>query len=219
MKGINKESLFQNLAQVADALALQFAPYCEVVIHDLARPDSSIVHISGDITGRHIGGPMTDFVLGLLEQKGKPDDVVGYIAHARDGKTLKSSTIFIRDGEKNPIGVFCVNFDVSPLNEVSRLAQANTSIEVDKSFSADVPNLLQEMIQKSLRRVLNCNNLSELDGNISAQDRRAVVAELDEQGAFRIRKATSIVAKLFDVSRYTIYKDRSALNGAENGQR
>ena len=210
-----KENLFDNLAHVADALAQQFAPFCEVVIHDLARPDNSIIHISGDVTGRHIGGPMTDFVLGLLEQEKQPDDVVGYIAHARDGKTLKSSTIFIRDEKEEPIGVFCVNFDVTPLlaadRELTKLAQANTSMEVDKSFSADVPNLLQEMIQKSVHRILKCNSLIELNGNVTTEERRAVVADLDAQGAFRIRKATSIVADIFSVSRYTIYKDRNAL--------
>jgi predicted transcriptional regulator YheO len=210
-----KEMLFDNLARVADALADQFAPYCEVVIHDLAHPDSSIVHIAGDITGRHIGGPMTDFVLGLLGQEERPEDRVGYIAHARDGKTIKSSTIFVRDESGEPVGVFCVNFDLTTLlaagHELSQFAQASTSLEVDKSFSADVPNLQQEMIQKSIRRVLNCNHISELNGGIDKEDRRKVIADLEAQGAFRIRKATPIVAELFEVSRYTIYKDRNAV--------
>lgn len=213
-----KERLFSNLGQVADALAAQFAPFCEVVIHDLSHPDDSIVHIAGDITGRCIGGPMTDFVLGLLEQDDNPDDVVGYTAHAPDGKTLKSSTIFIRGEEGLPVGVFCINFDLSPLlsagRELAQLTKAATSIEVNKSFSADVPNLLQEMIHKSLQRVLNCNHVSELNDGIGKEERRKVIADLEAQGAFRIRKATSIVAELFEVSRYTIYKDRNAVEEA-----
>lgn len=212
---LNKRLLFDNLAQLATALAEQFGPHCEVVVHDLAQPESSIVCIAGNLTGRSVGGPMTDFVLGLLKRDSNPDDVVGYTAHTRDGKTLKSSTIFIRDENGEPIGVFCVNFDVTLLLKTSEqlieLATSTTPLEVDKNFPADVPDLLQNMIQKSLQNVLKCDDMAEIDGSLSVEQRRAIIADLDAQGAFKILKATPVIAELFNVSRYTIYKDRNAI--------
>lgn len=214
-----RDLLFRNLAQVADSLHAHFGPLCEVVIHDLARPESSIVHIAGDLTGRHIGGPMTDFVLGLLKREEKPEDVVGYLAHTREGATLKSSTVFIRDKDGAPIGVFCINFDVTPLlaaaQDLGRLASPNISLEVDKSFPSDVPNLLRDMIPKSLKRVLDNGEYTDGTLNVTPEERRMIVADLEDQGAFRIRNATSVIADLFKVSRYTIYKDRNAISDSE----
>ena len=49
------------LKQIAQALAAQFGPNCEVVIHDLVAkdPEKSIVYIvNGHVTGRKMGdGP------------------------------------------------------------------------------------------------------------------------------------------------------------------
>ena len=56
-------SRMEMLKQIAAALAAQFGPSCEVVIHDLAAqdPEQSIAHIeNGHVTGRRLGdGPST----------------------------------------------------------------------------------------------------------------------------------------------------------------
>lgn len=220
-----KKEIFENLKRVGAALAVQLSPACEVVIHDLASPENSIVFIGGNVTGRQIGGPMTDFVLGVLQHEPKPEDVVGYMARTRDGKTLKSSTIFIRDRTGRPIGVFCINFDVTHILEtVQQLGELGTptsTIEVNKSFSPDVGNLLQTMIGESVRRVLNLDEIPTGNGRLSIEDRQAIIGDLEEQGALRIRNAVPFLAKLFQVSRYTIYKDLQAVraSSAESGDR
>ena len=99
---MDKQILFENLSRLALALEKQFGPDCEVVVHDLSRPENSIVCIAGNVTGRRIGGPLTDFVLGLLENDEHPDDTIGYSARTGDGRTLKSSTIFINDEKGRP---------------------------------------------------------------------------------------------------------------------
>ena len=50
------------LKQIADALAAQFGPNCEVVIHDLSAQNAEhpIVYIvNGHVTGRKVGPPMS----------------------------------------------------------------------------------------------------------------------------------------------------------------
>ena len=212
-----KHHLFDNLARVADALAKQFDPFCEVVIHDLAKPEKSIVHIAGNVTGRRLGGPMTNFVLSLLRQSDHPEDMTGYLARTREGRTLNSSTIFIRDDDDTILGVFCINLDITVLlsasDQINQFALPSSAIEVDKSFSNDVPDLLHQMIQTSLKRVLKTSSLEEYDQSITPELRRTILADLDEQGAFRIRKAIAMIADMFGVSRYTIYKDLKVTNG------
>src|SRR5690606_10753582 len=109
------------------------------------------------------------------------------------------------------------NFDVTILlsasHQINHFAMPSSAIEVDKTFSNDVPDLLREMIQTSLKKVLNCKSLEEYEQNVTPDLRRAILADLDEQGAFRIRKAIAVIADMFQVSRYTIYKDLKITNG------
>lgn len=227
---MSNQELFENLKRIASAVASQFGPSCEVVVHDLSHLENSIVFIAGDVTGRQVGGPVTDFVLGLLNQEQSPEDLVGYMAQTRDGKALTSSTVFLKDKRGRPIGVFCINFDVTYLVEASkhltRLATPRTPIKVDKSFSADAPNLLQDMIEESLQRIIGGRHLDGQSDAVSRDQRLAILADLDAMGAFKIRNAVPIVADLFDVTRYTIYKDlkllrktmATALNGGTEGE-
>jgi predicted transcriptional regulator YheO len=205
---MRRELTLENVARIANGLTAIFGPWCEVVVHDLAQPQSSIVHITGNVTDRRIGGPLTDFVLGLLRRERKPDDMYGYVVRTHDGRILKSSTIFIRNENGFPIAVFCINVDISPLiaadQQLAELLSLDTSVEVDKHFAADVPHLLQGMIQSSLESVLNNSTIVE-DGDLTTQQRKAIVADLERQGAFKIRNAVPMVAELFGVSRSTVY--------------
>lgn len=43
---------------------------CEVVLHDLTVPEKSIIAIAnGNISGRAVGGSVTDFLLKLLQRR------------------------------------------------------------------------------------------------------------------------------------------------------
>jgi predicted transcriptional regulator YheO len=217
MRGILKDKdIFKNLIRIAKALGEMFGPSCEIVLHDLSRPDNSIIYITGDVTGRQVGGPLTGFALGMLRESNRPNDVVGYISHSPNGKTMKSSTIFINDEEGNPIGIFCINFDLDPLLraglQFSELTATKGRLEIEKSFPTNTPNLLEDMVHESLQRVLSRNGPDEYNGSINTAQRRDIVADLDRQRAFMIRGSTPLVAKLLGVSRYTIYKDRNSLD-------
>ena len=52
--------LLEQLEQMAAALGATFAPFCEVVVHDLTRPKHSIVTLHNPLSGRQVGDPATD---------------------------------------------------------------------------------------------------------------------------------------------------------------
>ena len=94
-------SMLQFLFRLAKALSAQFGPSCEVVIHDLQSndPDSSIVAIeNGHVSGRKVGDGPSHVVLDALHgDRSNLQDHLAYLTKTRDGKILKSSTIYIRD--------------------------------------------------------------------------------------------------------------------------
>ncbi len=93
--------LLDMLGQIAKGIAAQFGPNCEVVVHEISDKSaySSIVAIeNGHVSGRKIGDGPSHVV---LEQIGHDDDQVSdqlcYLTRTKDGKTLKSSSVYIHD--------------------------------------------------------------------------------------------------------------------------
>ena len=107
------------LKQVAKGIAGHFGSSCEVVIHELSErsADSSIVAIeNGHVSGRKAGDGPSHIVLEQLGQE-DPDaeDQIGYLTRTPDGKILKSSSIYIRDGQGKIAAILGINFDISAL--------------------------------------------------------------------------------------------------------
>ena len=74
--------MIQFLLRLTKALAAQFGPNCEVVIHDLQSndPDSSIVAIeNGHVSGRKVGDGPSHVVLEALNSSGVPEDRLSYL--------------------------------------------------------------------------------------------------------------------------------------------
>ena len=84
------------LLPVLPALAKALGPDAEVVLHDLTEPNNGIIGIEGNITGRKVGSPTTDLVLKMIKQ-GNANHMLNYRARTSDGRTLRSSTVFLRD--------------------------------------------------------------------------------------------------------------------------
>src|SRR5262245_50007354 len=97
---------------VVDALAATFGPSCEVVLHDLANPAHSVVHIvNGHVSGRQVGDPATDLALRTLEQAGGAPYLANYASVTTDGRELKSTSVMIRDRTGHTVGMLCINLD------------------------------------------------------------------------------------------------------------
>ena len=112
-------STLQFLFQLAKGIASQFGPNCEVVVHDLDSndPESSIVAIeNGQVTGRKVGDGPSHVVLETLRgDREKLQDHLCYLTKTKDGKILKSTTIYIRNDDGTPIGIFGINYDITLL--------------------------------------------------------------------------------------------------------
>lgn len=199
-------SMLEFLFRLAKALAAQFGPSCEIVIHDLKSndPDSSIVAIeNGHVSGRKVGDGPSHVVLEALNSGGIPEDRLSYLAKTADGKTLKSTTVYIRDQDQEPIGVFSINYDITLMLAMEESLRQFTAPkqpeEAPEPIAQNVSDLLDELIEQSVKRVGKPVALMTKEEKVKA------IGFLNDTGAFLITKSGGRVCKYFGISKYTLY--------------
>lgn len=202
-----KENMLTFLKQLARGIAQQFGPSCEVVVHDLSgdNAEPSIVAIeNGHVTHRKVGDGPSMAVLEALS--GKPEKLHtdgSYLTKTKDGRILKSTTIYIRDEQQKIIGIFSLNFDITELMMVSNAINPLVSITSQKGETGSIPHnvteLLQELIEESTRQVGKPVPLMTRDDKIRA------IKFLNDHGALLITKAGDKISKYFGISKYTLY--------------
>ena len=193
---------------IVEAIATQFAPYCEAVLHDLSNLDSSLVAISGNVTNRPLGAPITDYVLRLLKQYGDnvEDSYHYFTTTTKGGKKLKSSTTFIRDTDRHVVGCFCINFCIETLLFSSEAIKDLCTIqgnlentETQEQFVNDVGEVVKAICDEVLKRQ------TIPPSRMEKSDKIEIVKELDERGLFMVKGAIDLVASRLDISKFTLY--------------
>ncbi|MTI80865.1 MAG: transcriptional regulator [Firmicutes bacterium] len=197
----------QLLIPVAEGLVQTFGKSCEVAIHDLRVPENSLVFVAGTVTSRKIGAPVTNIVLESLRKYGNScQDLIGYKNVTKDGRILKSSTIFVRDDDEKIIGCLCINYNISELivhknhmEQFMAFGEKFKSCETSEFFASDITEVLENMIEQVISKAGAPASSMQKDEKID------VVLELDSKGVFLIKGAVDKVAAMLGVSRYTIY--------------
>ncbi|MFD9957860.1 aminotransferase class V-fold PLP-dependent enzyme [Amycolatopsis sp. NPDC058986] len=182
--------LLTALIPAVHGLAAMLGPGNEVLLHDLSRLPDSIIAIAGELTGRTVGGPMTDLLLGLV-RRGTTQDLTNYRTHGPDGRAIRSSTLFLRDAEGVAIGCLCVNSELT--------GAEGTETPQRETFPPDVDSLQRYLVERAVGKAGIPVEL------MKKQHKAAVVRELDEAGFFLIKDAVDHLAGQLDVTRYTIY--------------
>lgn len=202
MKESQKSAIVGVLTQVGEALCRTIGPQCEVVIHDLADMEHSIVWIMGAVTERKVGGCMTSKGLSLV-RSGDTQDDYNYTTRTRSGKMVNSSLVFVREENGRPVIGVEINFDTSPFvafrHTLEGLTEPDEAYDFQDAFIDDAPQMLESMLQQAVGLV------GKPVPNMSKADRLRVVQVLDEAGAFELRKAVPAVASYLDVTRFTIH--------------
>ena len=193
--------------QLAKGVARQFGSNCEVVVHDLCAedPERSVVVIeNGHVSGRRLGDGPSHVVWEAL--KADPDsleDRLSYLTRTEDGKILKSSTMFIRNDEGKPIGIFAINYDITMMklmeDTIQEFTRTDAAAQEPQTITHNVNDMLEELIKQSAQLVGKPVALMTKDDKIKA------IRYLNESGAFTIMKAGQRVCNFFGISKYTLY--------------
>ncbi|GAF38308.1 hypothetical protein FC83_GL001746 [Agrilactobacillus composti DSM 18527 = JCM 14202] len=198
----------QFLGRIGKALSNQFGDNCEVVIHKIDRDDMnhSIVMIeNGQVSSRRLGDGPSQVVLESLKKKPEElQDHINYLTRTSDGRVLKSSTLYFKDDDGQLDAIFAINYDVSNVimaeNVLKSLSETkDTSPETPEVIPNDVNELLDNLIQESVKRVGKPVAL------MSKEDKVKCIQFLNNKGAFLITKSGDKISKYFNISKYTLY--------------
>lgn len=196
----SKSDILQAMIPIVKALGHTFAPDVEVVLHKVTEEGTSIIAIeNGHVTGRQYGGPITNYFYKMKEDN--IDMKLNYLNSTKDGKPLKSSSIFIYDEKKQVIGVLCINIDLTSVQLVQKFLGNLFRVEeiANEEFPKDAIGFLEIMIQDTLDKIEKPVNL------LSKNDNLKIVRYLHNNNIFRIKGAVNFLANKLKVSRYTIY--------------
>ena len=177
-----------------------------MVVHDLSRhPDHSIVAIeNGHVSGRKVGDGASHVVIEQLQsQDSDPADHLAYLTRTPDGKTLKSSSIYIRNSRGKVSAILSINYDISKLlmveSAVHDLISTGEPQQEEPEKIVNVNDLLEELIQQSVSLVGKPVAL------MNKEDKVRAIRFLNQNGAFLVTKSGDKVAKYFGISKYTLY--------------
>ena len=202
----NREIL-EHYVKAGEIIAEMFAPYLEVVIHDLQAPEHSIIAIfNNHVTGRKIGDGTSDIGYKKLADK-LPDKIVNYNNQSPSGSDLKSSSLTIRNRKDEIIGSMGFNFDLSSFANIKEFFEIFTkTIVLD-----DLPDREQffmwsvkDEIQQALNKYITSYDLHSKA--LNRKDKLNVVAYMKKEGHINKKGAISILSELLAVTRPTLYK-------------
>ncbi len=208
-QSINRKT--SEILQIMKAIAAHFGNNCEVVLHDLKKPENSLIAMAGNVTNRSVGAPITNFVLEIIQKEGDhAEDRIGYISKTKEGKELKSTTIFIRENEKVRY-VLCINYCISDFvlttNIINEFCQekieAQEVIEQQDGkefFANDVEEFLDNIINETLKQK-NERKLQYME----RQEKIDLIRSLDRKGVFLVKGAVDLIASHLGASKFTVY--------------
>lgn len=201
-----QNALLSQIEQVAQGLAATFAPFCEVVVHDLLDPGQSILAIHNNLSGRAVGEPTTELGLARIADPDYPQVIANYANQFADGRQAKSTSVGIKDSSGEYIAALCLNVDLTLFRSLQSVVGQFTAIDSDTSGLAES---LDPAGAEAIRQRIDqfAARLSTAPRALKAAERRALLRELRESGSLEVRRAMEVVAQHLGVSRATVYGD------------
>ncbi|GAA6513076.1 helix-turn-helix transcriptional regulator [Merdimmobilis hominis] len=218
---MNKVKLAQYTALVK-FLGAALGPDYEIVLHDINGKDQSVAAIAnGRISGRNVGAPLTDKALRFIADKTYQDQdfLCNYTGRSKDERTLRASTMFIKDDGGRLIGMLCINFDPSRYQKASqdilKLCGLDGEIFLEDNHlhpAGEVENFsdsISEVTDTVLKRYLKDGIPPE---RLTQEEKMAIVKQLEERGIFLLKGAVNEVATRLHCSAASIYRYLGKIN-------
>jgi len=203
------EELQALLAPVMRAIATAVGPHCEVVLHDGSSRHVDLRHTvrasdNPQVTGRSVGGPSTNLGLQVLRDETAEHNAFGYRGQTEDGRQLHCSSVYYRNTAGHIIGALCVNVDITPLQHAqaligSLLPTTGADTRAKETHAPDIATVFDALFESAVDAV--GKPVSMMD----RADRMDVLATLDQQGAFEIRRSVELVSRRLGISKVTAY--------------
>ena len=200
-----QQLLLGQIKQVADGLAQTFAPFTEVVVHDLLDPEHAVLAIHNNLSGREVGQPATELGLARIMDPAYEQIIANYPNQFADGRQVKSTSIGIKDAKGDYIAALCLNVDLTLFrgfqNMLSRFTAVEGTTPARESLDPASADLIRARIDEFAAR------MASTPRSLKPEERRSLLKELKAAGLLEVRRAMDTIAVHLGVSRATVYSD------------
>ncbi len=194
--------LLAQLDLIAQGLSETFAPFCEVVVHDLTHPQQAILSIHNNLSGREVGQPATEMGLARIASAEFPAVVANYANQFADGRAVKSTSIGIKGDNGEYVAALCLNVDMTLFrgmqSALARFTATERATVVEHLEPGGAAAIRQRIDAFAAERATTARALS-------AADRKTVIRQLRKEGLLDLRKSMEMVAQHLGISRATAY--------------
>ena len=211
------EKILEQYIPMAEMIAKTFGDTCEVVLHDLSTPQSSVVYAAnGHVTGRKVGQSFDHLIRQvILNQNFSNDYAANYYFQTEDGRTIKSSTVLIRNFGGKVAGALCINVDTTVLAAAASLLSGllpgmesggTGDVRVEKSQDyvdpdSEMPEHIMEIADELIEKIIG----DQIVENMKRDEKIALIRFMDQKGLFLIKGTIEKVAKRMEISKVTVY--------------
>ncbi|WP_175781743.1 helix-turn-helix transcriptional regulator [Burkholderia anthina] len=210
-----RKAVISAMETVVAVLKSMLGPNVEVVLHDLTRPESSILAITnGHVSGRTVGqsilsGPKNDKAFAAAEVElssrgiATHSVIADYPTFSSSGQPLRSATALFRDSNGEPYAALCFNADLTVIklahNWLEKMLNMSTDEETAESEPADMDVLMNEIISDAV------NKVGKPPSMMNKEEKTLAVDMMFQRGLFIVKGSVESAARSLGVTRYTIY--------------
>jgi predicted transcriptional regulator YheO len=203
--GSGQQAQLDQLMHIAQGLSQTFAPFCEVVVHDLMDPEHAILSIHNNLSGRKVGEAATELGLARIEDPDFPQVLANYPNRFADGRQAKSTSVGIKDADGRYIAALCLNIDLTLFNSVQNAMGQFLAVSSDTQTRESLNPANTDALRAHMDRF--AARLASTPRSLKTEERRVLLKELKDAGFLEVRRSMETVALHLGVSRATVYSD------------
>jgi len=225
-----RAAVINALRPVVPMLASMAGPHLEVVLHDVGKPEQSVIAIAnGHISGRSVGssvleGPQNDKGFAAATKLKSKDGAVhslveDYVTVTADGRELRSASAIFRDASGEPFATLCLNADLSGFQMahgwlsqmLTPMVQQTGALAPELASppaAAQMETLMQEIIAEAVGPGGSADAMRR-------EDKIEAVGAMQRRGLFIVKGGVERAATALQVSRFTIYNYMEQLRRRE----
>lgn len=222
-----REAVINALRPVVPMLAAMAGPHLEVVLHDVSKPENSVIAIAnGHISGRSVGssvleGPQNDRGFAAATRIKSPDGAVhsiveDYVTVTADGRELRSASAIFRDAGGEPFATLCLNVDLSGFQAahgwLSQMLKPMVSAVAATAPVAPAESQMDTLMQEIISEAVGPGGSTE---SMKREEKIQAVGAMQRRGLFIVKGGVERAAAALGVSRFTVYNYMEQLRRRE----
>ncbi|HGN1705123.1 TPA: transcriptional regulator [Providencia rettgeri] len=202
MSDLKDNLLLAQIEVIAKGLSETLSPFCEVVVHDLKKPECSIISIHNNLSGRQIGEPTTELGHARIESADFPSIIANYTNQFSDGRPVKSTSIGIKDETGQYVAALCLNLDMT----LFRGMQSMLSQFIDVKNSP-IKEHIEPNGTEAIRYRIDqyAATLAATPRTLKVDERKNLIEILRSEGLLDVKKSMETVAQHLGISRASVY--------------